>query len=609
MSVVNNLWLGHRYGENMVKSEHFFCRLIGIDTLISFDGIIPSAADFQLRLISLIEQFNKALQEENQAAEESEALCQLLCGYFDKRLMINQKDNALSWERYSLMHYFYGYTQSQANDDITSLLAALLRSDSKLIFRYARKLLTLLEQVEGQTDALTSLRATCAPRTWLMRAEADPEPEKGDEDTPATSPRLMVLITGPFARKWFHHANLSTSDNGHIVWMVAEHSTTLASRLTHAEETHPPMATVALFPVLVDGMENSALLTEQLMSWQYAFTSIRLNRQLPCIPAFYTRLSQQRHSHDPDRAIWTRSLTPHGQLTLESCFHDLVDKLNARDDGQNLYAIQRYALGSTFIAWLAESRLMNVMQTLFKNTPLDLAGVILADYGQGFTRHGAWSQWLGERYGILPALSATIAMPPLPPLPLPPLPEPEAAWPAPVPLVKPAPRRRSPLPAIITLLLLLACLAGGVYYYARHNIGEIREQIRQFSPLRENVAADDNASIFPLADTVPLFANGSSNLMPDSEKTLLTIVPAIRRSPEKIFLIIGHSDSTGSAATNMALSAERAQVIKDWLVAYTGLPAEQFITEGAGDTRPVANNDTKEGRAQNRRVEIIPLSR
>ncbi|MCM7773306.1 OmpA family protein [Enterobacter asburiae] len=593
----------------MVKSEHFFCRLIGIDTLISFDGIIPSAADFQLRLISLIEQFNKALQEENQAAEESEALCQLLCGYFDKRLMITQKDNALSWERYSLMHYFYGYTQSQANDDITSLLAALLRSDSKLIFRYARKLLTLLEQVEGQTDALTSLRATCAPRTWLMRAEADPEPEKGDEDTPATSPRLMVLITGPFARKWFHHANLSTSDNGHIVWMVAEHSTTLASRLTHAEETHPPMATVALFPVLVDGMENSALLTEQLMSWQYAFTSIRLNRQLPCIPAFYTRLSQQRHSHDPDRAIWTRSLTPHGQLTLESCFHDLVDKLNARDDGQNLYAIQRYALGSTFIAWLAESRLMNVMQTLFKNTPLDLAGVILADYGQGFTRHGAWSQWLGERYGILPALSATIAMPPLPPLPLPPLPEPEAAWPTPVPLVKPAPRRRSPLPAIITLLLLLACLAGGVYYYARHNIGEIREQIRQFSPLRENVAADDNASIFPLADTVPLFANGSSNLMPDSEKTLLTIVPAIRRSPEKIFLIIGHSDSTGSAATNMALSAERAQVIKDWLVAYTGLPAEQFITEGAGDTRPVANNDTKEGRAQNRRVEIIPLSR
>ncbi|WP_232081730.1 OmpA family protein [Citrobacter rodentium] len=608
--MVNDLWLGHRDGEKMVKSEKFFCRLIGIDTLISFDGIIPSAADFQLRLISLIEQFNKALQEENQTAEESEALCRLLCGYFDKRLMLNQKDNALSWGRYALMHYFYGYTQSQADDDITSLLADLLRSDSNLIFRYARKLLTLLKQVEGQTDALTSLRTACAPRTRLMRMEAVPEPETGCVDTPATSPRLMVLIIGPFAQKWFHQANLSTSDNGHIVWMVAEQSTTLASRLAHAQVTHPPMATVALFPVLVEGVENSALLTEQLMSWQYLFSSIRLNGRLPCIPAFYTRLSQQRHSHDPNRAIWTSSLTPppHGQLTLESCFHNLVDKLNARDDGQDLYAIQRYALGSTFIAWLAESRLMGVVQSLFKNTPLDLAGVMLADSGQGFTRHGAWSQWLEERYGILPALSASIVMPPLPPLPLPPLADPETTWPAPVSLVKPGPRRRSALPAIIALLLLLACLAGGVYSSVRHNIGEIREQIRQFSPLRKNVAADD-ASLFPLADTVPLFANGSSNLMPDSEKTLLTIVPVIRRSPEKTFLIIGHSDSTGSAATNMALSAARAQVIKEWLVAHTGLPAGQFITEGAGDTRPIANNDTKEGRAQNRRVEIIPLPR
>ncbi|MBS1203455.1 MAG: cell envelope biosis protein OmpA [Proteobacteria bacterium] len=605
----------------MVKSENFFCRLIGIDTLISFDGIIPSAADFQLRLISLIEQFNKALQAENQTAEESEALCRLLCGYFDKRLMVNQKDNALSWQRYSLMHYFYGHNQNQADSDLTSQIAVLLRTDRSLMFRYARKMLTLLKQVEGQTDALASLSATCAPRTWLARAEAEPEPEADYFDTPATTPRLMVLIIGPFAQKWFHHANLSTRDNGHIIWMVAEHATTLATRLTHREETHPSMAVMALFPILADGVESSTVLTEQLTSWQFVFSSIRLNRRLPCIPVFYTRLSQQRHSHDPDRAIWTSSLTmpPYEQLTLESCFRQLVDKLNAHDDGQDIYAIQRYALGSTFIAWLAESRLMNVLQTLFANTPLDLAGVMLADYGQGFTRHGAWSQWLSERYGILPALSASIAMPPLPSLPLPPLPEPEpepepeiVVWQGADPLIAPAPRRRSLLPAIIGLLFLFACLAGGFYYYARYNIGEIREQVRQLTPLREiftTSTSDQNASLFALADTAPLFENGSSNLMSDSEKTLLDIVPAISRSPEKMFLIIGHSDNTGSSATNLALSAERAQVIKNWLVVHTGLPTEQFITEGVGDTRPIANNDTKEGRAQNRRVEIIPLSR
>jgi hypothetical protein len=270
----------------MVKSENFFCRLIGIDTLIAFDGIIPSAADFQLRLISLIEQLNKALQEENQTAEESEALCRLLCGYFDKRLMTNQKDNALSWQRYSLMHYFYGHNQNQADSDFISQIAALLRTDSSLMFRYARKMLTLLKQVEGETDALASLSATCAPRTWLARVEAEPEPEADYFDTPATTPRLMVLIIGPFAQKWFHHANLSTTDNGHIIWMVAEHATTLANRLAHKEETHPSMAVVTLFPILADGVENSTVLTEQLTSWQFVFSSIRLSRRLPCIPVF-----------------------------------------------------------------------------------------------------------------------------------------------------------------------------------------------------------------------------------------------------------------------------------------------------------------------------------
>ncbi|WP_229694421.1 OmpA family protein [Enterobacter cloacae] len=598
-----------------MKSENFFCRLIGIDTLIAFDGIIPSAADFQLSLISLIEQLNKALQEENQPVEECEALCRLLCGYFDNRLMDNQKDSALSWQRYSLMHYFYGHNLNQADSDLTSQIAALLLTDSSLMFRYARKMLTLLKQVEGKTDALASLSATCSRRTWLALPEPEPEPEADYFDTPATTPLLMVLIIGPFAQKWFYHANLSTSDNGHIIWMVAEHATTLANRLAHKEEAHPSMAVVTLFPIIVDGVENSTVLTEQLTSWQFVLSSIRLNRRLPCIPVFYTRLSQQRHSHDPDRAVWTSSLMtpPYEQLTLESCFRQLVSKLNARDDGQDLYAIQRYTLGSTFISWLAESRLMSVLQTLFASTPLDLAGVMLADYGHGFTRHGAWSQWLSERYGILPALSASIVMPPLPSLPLPPLSEPETViWQKSAPLITPASRHRSLLPILLGLLFLFACLVDGVYYYARHNIGEIREQIGQLAPLHEIFipsASDENTSLFELADTVPLFENGSSNLMPDSEKTLLDIVPAISRSPEKMFLIIGHSDNTGSAATNLALSAERARVIKNWLVAHTGLPAEQFISEGAGDTRPIANNDTKAGRAQNRRVEIIPLSR
>ncbi|QJW57435.1 Peptidoglycan-binding protein ArfA [Serratia plymuthica] len=96
--------------------------------------------------------------------------------------------------------------------------------------------------------------------------------------------------------------------------------------------------------------------------------------------------------------------------------------------------------------------------------------------------------------------------------------------------------------------------------------------------------------------------------MPDSEKMLAEIVPKMVRTPEQMFLIIGHSDNTGSAAVNLALSTERARVIRDWLVEHGRLSASQFIVEGAGNSRPVASNDTQKGRAQNRRVEIIPLS-
>nr|WP_237172491.1 OmpA family protein [Pantoea alhagi] len=81
----------------------------------------------------------------------------------------------------------------------------------------------------------------------------------------------------------------------------------------------------------------------------------------------------------------------------------------------------------------------------------------------------------------------------------------------------------------------------------------------------------------------------------------------MKDAPQQKYLIIGHSDDTGSAAINLSLSTERARKIRDWLTEQTGLPASHFIIEGAGNSRPVASNDTQEGRAQNRRVEIIPL--
>jgi outer membrane protein OmpA-like peptidoglycan-associated protein len=69
-------------------------------------------------------------------------------------------------------------------------------------------------------------------------------------------------------------------------------------------------------------------------------------------------------------------------------------------------------------------------------------------------------------------------------------------------------------------------------------------------------------------------------------------------------IIIGHTDNTGDPNYNLGLSKRRAQAVKDYLVA-TGTPPEKLRVVGLGETDPVASNATKEGRAENRRVEIV----
>lgn len=602
----------------MVKSEALFCRLVSVDSLFSFDGIIPSAPDFQLRLISLIEQFNKALLMENQAPEESEALCRALCDYFDKRLSSNAQNNSLSWQRYSLVQYFYGFVDSEEALPLSARLDALLNADSEIIFRYAWKLLTLVMQIEGSTDALVSLRAAKRAR-YFSRARTETPPSEhataswvSPRAGAAGSPRLMIFVIGPFAGKWFSQSNLSSGSEHGILWVIEENANGLAKRMAYLKKNNIALATMAYFPLLADGFESSSIMIEQITAWQYAFSSIRLSEPLPCMLGLYTRLSQQRSAHDPDRAIWTGGLAepPYGHLKLEHQWASLLAELEANDDGKDLYVIQRHAVASTLLSWLAESRIMNVLQTLFDSTQLDFSGITLADHGQGFTRHGAWSLWLSERYGILPGLSASIALPPLPEIPLPPVEEPPPTpSPAPIPLPVEIPRRRRWPKALAALLLL--CLAGGIGYTIQQDAVEIRGQISQIKPIQRLLGINDkpDASAFlQLVNNAPLFENGSSNLMPESQHILTQLVPEMARNPLQMYLIIGHSDNTGSATVNMALSTERARVIRDWLVEHSGLAASQFIVEGAGNSRPIASNATQEGRAQNRRVEIIPLS-
>jgi len=107
-----------------------------------------------------------------------------------------------------------------------------------------------------------------------------------------------------------------------------------------------------------------------------------------------------------------------------------------------------------------------------------------------------------------------------------------------------------------------------------------------------------------------LFAFDSAELSQDGKNALEEYLARYRGKvrPElaKAYagIVIGHTDSTGDPKYNLGLSERRAKAVRDYLVA-TGVPARKLRVLGRGQKAPVASNDTPEGRAQNRRVEIV----
>lgn len=105
---------------------------------------------------------------------------------------------------------------------------------------------------------------------------------------------------------------------------------------------------------------------------------------------------------------------------------------------------------------------------------------------------------------------------------------------------------------------------------------------------------------------VVLFDFDSAKVKPEAYPILEEAVLILKKNPDLVVEIDGHTDSTGPAAYNMTLSDKRAKAIKDHFV-YRGVDPKQLPTKGFGFTKPAVSNDTKEGRAKNRRVELTPV--
>ena len=99
------------------------------------------------------------------------------------------------------------------------------------------------------------------------------------------------------------------------------------------------------------------------------------------------------------------------------------------------------------------------------------------------------------------------------------------------------------------------------------------------------------------------FDFGKSVLKPEGKAKLDDLVAKVKSISLEVVIAVGHTDAVGTDAYNQKLSIARSEAVKAYLVS-KGIDKNRIYTEGKGETSPVADNKTKEGRAKNRRVEI-----
>jgi outer membrane protein OmpA-like peptidoglycan-associated protein len=117
--------------------------------------------------------------------------------------------------------------------------------------------------------------------------------------------------------------------------------------------------------------------------------------------------------------------------------------------------------------------------------------------------------------------------------------------------------------------------------------------------LKKDLAASGRARLYGI-----LFDTDSARIRPESKPTLDEVVRLLSSEPKWSLTIEGHTDATGTASHNQTLSEQRASSVKEYLVE-KGIDAKRLTAVGFGQSKPVADNATELGRAQNRRVELV----
>src|SRR5690606_12745666 len=118
-----------------------------------------------------------------------------------------------------------------------------------------------------------------------------------------------------------------------------------------------------------------------------------------------------------------------------------------------------------------------------------------------------------------------------------------------------------------------------------------------------NIKEEKRGVVITLSGSV-LFATGEFELLPIAKDKLDEVAKALNDQGFKRIVVEGHTDSRGGDAANETLSLKRAESVRTYMVS-KGIPSDKIIATGLGEARPIASNDTPDGRANHRRVELI----
>jgi OmpA-OmpF porin, OOP family len=141
--------------------------------------------------------------------------------------------------------------------------------------------------------------------------------------------------------------------------------------------------------------------------------------------------------------------------------------------------------------------------------------------------------------------------------------------------------------------------------------GSYNIQVIEKEAMKQDVVADASSMASSIKETGKVaiygiyFDTGKATLKPESQPTLLEIAKLLKTNPGLKLYVVGHTDNTGAFDANVKLSMDRAAAVVNALVSKQSVNAASLKACGDGPTSPVATNDTEEGKALNRRVELV----